>query len=289
MITTKNDSVRLYGLSTDSKPVDGVINGTIFVEIDTSDEYYFNEDAGTWVKKNSSVGGGLPTPTAADNGKAVVVSVTATEGAVIVPEQTVTLTEVTPGAPNIMPVQNANASLFTAGAEVIATVDDVDYSATVDPSGQVVYLDEWEDFGFGVIDGEVFFLDNSMEIGNTAVVKLCLVVNNISYGFGGGALKVSASGNLKIDDVSGDPYFDAGTTLDVSYADVEDAIASGRPVFLAAEIDAGEGSTSVIILGVYGYAHFDGGGYAVSFLYDDSVVRMIIEFTAVTETDALAY
>ena len=33
------------GLSTDTKPVDGIATGSVFVEVDTGKVYFFNEDA----------------------------------------------------------------------------------------------------------------------------------------------------------------------------------------------------------------------------------------------------
>ena len=37
----------IYGLSTDTKPLD-VPNGSMFIEMDTSDRYLFHRDSGTW-------------------------------------------------------------------------------------------------------------------------------------------------------------------------------------------------------------------------------------------------
>lgn len=54
MISIKNTLMTEYiGLSTDTKPVTGVYNGSIFYEMDTGDTYYFDADgtAGSeWVK-----------------------------------------------------------------------------------------------------------------------------------------------------------------------------------------------------------------------------------------------
>lgn len=43
------------GLSTDTKPGNGgggypIINGSTFLEMDTGDLYWFDEESGTWVK-----------------------------------------------------------------------------------------------------------------------------------------------------------------------------------------------------------------------------------------------
>jgi len=38
-----------FGLSTDDpKPIDGVLNGMTFIEMDTGKIYFFDEDNGTW-------------------------------------------------------------------------------------------------------------------------------------------------------------------------------------------------------------------------------------------------
>lgn len=38
-----------YGLSTDSKPTEGVANGSAFVEMDTSKLYFFDLENVTWI------------------------------------------------------------------------------------------------------------------------------------------------------------------------------------------------------------------------------------------------
>ena len=43
----------IYGLSDDTKPVDGLVTGSTFVEVDTGDVYLFDEEGDTgeeWVK-----------------------------------------------------------------------------------------------------------------------------------------------------------------------------------------------------------------------------------------------
>lgn len=39
----------LYGLSTDTKPTDGMATGSTFLEIDTGIKNYFDEDSSDWV------------------------------------------------------------------------------------------------------------------------------------------------------------------------------------------------------------------------------------------------
>lgn len=43
--------VELSGLSTDSKPVAGMLNGSLFHEVDTTAIYAFDEENGTWIKQ----------------------------------------------------------------------------------------------------------------------------------------------------------------------------------------------------------------------------------------------
>lgn len=48
-----NDSkkyVEIYGTSSESKPTDGIVTGSVFVEVDTGKCYLFNEDASEWVE-----------------------------------------------------------------------------------------------------------------------------------------------------------------------------------------------------------------------------------------------
>lgn len=40
--------VTYYGLSTDTKPVTGVANGSAFIEMDTSKRYFFDAANATW-------------------------------------------------------------------------------------------------------------------------------------------------------------------------------------------------------------------------------------------------
>lgn len=42
--------VEIACLSTDTKPTDGIANGSACIEMDTGDVYMFNEASSTWVK-----------------------------------------------------------------------------------------------------------------------------------------------------------------------------------------------------------------------------------------------
>jgi len=39
-----------YGLSTDEKPIEGVANGSCFIEMDTSNIYFFDLENLIWIK-----------------------------------------------------------------------------------------------------------------------------------------------------------------------------------------------------------------------------------------------
>jgi hypothetical protein len=53
----------LFGLSTDEKPLD-VLNGSMFVEMDTSKYYFFSGETSEWLEQAG--GGGGDTPTGSD-------------------------------------------------------------------------------------------------------------------------------------------------------------------------------------------------------------------------------
>lgn len=51
---TNSRILELYGKSSDIKPIDfidgvQVINGSIFIEMDTGDSYFFDEETHTWI------------------------------------------------------------------------------------------------------------------------------------------------------------------------------------------------------------------------------------------------
>ena len=48
MVSVVNIANEYVGLSTDTKPTDGVANGSIFYEMDTKKCYMFDEDNATW-------------------------------------------------------------------------------------------------------------------------------------------------------------------------------------------------------------------------------------------------
>ena len=49
--TDQKKYVELYGLSTDTKPTTGIVTGSKFTEVNTGDEFLFDETStGTWTK-----------------------------------------------------------------------------------------------------------------------------------------------------------------------------------------------------------------------------------------------
>jgi hypothetical protein len=53
MVTVSNLTNEYNGLSTDTKPIEGVRNGSKFVEIDTGKVYMFDEEGKTWIEQPS--------------------------------------------------------------------------------------------------------------------------------------------------------------------------------------------------------------------------------------------
>lgn len=53
---TNRAYVELAGLSTDTKPTDGLATGSIFTEVDTGKVFFFNDASDTWVEQFSFQG-----------------------------------------------------------------------------------------------------------------------------------------------------------------------------------------------------------------------------------------
>lgn len=45
---------KFYGLSTDTKKTERIANGSIFIEMDTGDTYFFDEENTRWIKAGGS-------------------------------------------------------------------------------------------------------------------------------------------------------------------------------------------------------------------------------------------
>ena len=45
---------KFYGLSTDTKKTENIANGSIFIEMDTNDAYWFDEEHSRWLKVGGS-------------------------------------------------------------------------------------------------------------------------------------------------------------------------------------------------------------------------------------------
>lgn len=56
MMSDDERLIEAYGLSTDTKPTTGVITGSVFIEVDTSDAYFFDEVSSTWIKAGANNG-----------------------------------------------------------------------------------------------------------------------------------------------------------------------------------------------------------------------------------------
>ena len=52
MITkyTVSESTTMFGLHTDTKPTTGVVNGSAFIEMDTSTIYFFDAAGNQWIE-----------------------------------------------------------------------------------------------------------------------------------------------------------------------------------------------------------------------------------------------
>ena len=47
---TGNKILEMRGLSTDTKPTEGILNGTVFLEMDTGKVFIFNFDSTQWIE-----------------------------------------------------------------------------------------------------------------------------------------------------------------------------------------------------------------------------------------------
>lgn len=54
--TDNKKYIEAFGLSTDSKPTADLVTGSVFVEVDTSKAYFFNESGSEWVEAGGSNG-----------------------------------------------------------------------------------------------------------------------------------------------------------------------------------------------------------------------------------------
>ena len=50
MMTAAGQAIEYRGLSTDTKPVEYVPNGSVFFEMDTSKVFMFDKDRGEWLE-----------------------------------------------------------------------------------------------------------------------------------------------------------------------------------------------------------------------------------------------
>lgn len=54
MVSNANMIMRYRGLSDDTKPTDGVPNGSDFLEIDTGKVWYYDAEGETWIDPTAS-------------------------------------------------------------------------------------------------------------------------------------------------------------------------------------------------------------------------------------------
>ena len=48
--------LELAGLSTDSKPTEGVLTGSVYIEVDTGKPYFFDEESESWMEAGGENG-----------------------------------------------------------------------------------------------------------------------------------------------------------------------------------------------------------------------------------------
>ena len=46
--------IQAFGLSTDDKPTVGILTGSVFIAIDTTEVFFFDEDSGEWIKSGNT-------------------------------------------------------------------------------------------------------------------------------------------------------------------------------------------------------------------------------------------
>lgn len=49
--------IEAAGLSTDTKPTDNLVTGSVFIEVDTGKAYFFDEIAGEWIEAGGESNG----------------------------------------------------------------------------------------------------------------------------------------------------------------------------------------------------------------------------------------
>ena len=166
--------------------------------------------------------GGLPTPTAEDIGKVATVVGETSKGAVIVPEQSVTVS----GEDGAV-LSNANISLFTVGTYCTVTINGTDYSGTVEERRETPMLAISLGVGhgeaiFGAINGNLILVAEN----GTYTVSVNVASTSVSYGLSapsGGVLVVNAtrSGNTMTLTKTWQEIFDAYFAI-FSYATGDD-------------------------------------------------------------------
>jgi len=139
--------IEAYGLSTDDKPVDGIITGSKFTEVDTGIESIFDEVSGTWSAVNSG------------NGKTSIANAVVTLGTALTytgNEQTQTVSSVKIG--NTTLVADTDYKVYDNKA-----TDAGDYTLRIVGKGSYAG-GVAKDFSVAKADGSLTPTDDSMEL-----------------------------------------------------------------------------------------------------------------------------
>lgn len=167
--------------------------------------------------------GCVPEPTAEDAGKAPVVSVSNVPGAVIVPEQTVTIS-----SDNSAVLSNVNSSLFVGGQECIIEIDGATYEATLEDNGGMI-LANINNYTY-IINYNPYqnaYLFNT-QVQGTHTVKVTAVEKEAQYTLEpvGYDLVIENQGNFNLNQSSAGPFVIKSGT----YADCEAKLIAGEPI-----------------------------------------------------------
>lgn len=139
--------IEAYGLSTDDKPVDGIITGSKFIAVDTGVEFRFDEVSGTWSAMNTG------------NGKTSIANAVVTLGSAL----TYTGNEQTQAVSSV----NVGSTTLTANTDYEVTDNKAtnagDYTLKVVGKGSYAG-GVAKDFSVAKADGSLTPTDDSMEL-----------------------------------------------------------------------------------------------------------------------------
>ena len=199
----------------------------------------------------NGIANGIPVPTASDDGCALVVQKKNVPGAVIVPEQTVTLHDDTGGT-----LVNVNTSLFVPDTKFIMVVNNERFEG--------ITYEEEEVFVVAEADGKYIVLDGDYTPGNnvnfyagldgTYTVSLYLAEEEYGYAFKPMQMEVKM-----VDQSTGQ--------CDKTWQEVADAMKSGIRVFLNYQQNAPSGTNVYYVMTAHYYVPAgEDNGYGIGFL-----------------------